>query len=280
MIKKRLGTAAIAFVLLLGISILFYPIISNWIAQKNRTLEIIKYDDSVRRMEKELLLDAWAQAEEYNRNRTEWKSEDAFSGEVKKPLPDEYLAVLNIESMMGYVEIPKIKVYLPIYHGASEDVLKKGAGHLHQSSLPVGGIGNHAVITGHTGLPAAKLFTGLDKLIKNDIFYLHILDRTFAYRVDKIAVVEPEDIDSLFPDEGEDYVTLITCTPYGINSHRLLVRGKRTEIPIDGSERPVDIQRTGDDNMRWLVIVLLFLTLVILVTHPLLKRKKARKKYG
>ena len=280
MIKKRIGTAAIAIVLLLGISILSYPYISNRMAQKNRTLEIIKYDDSVRRMEEELLRAKWAQAEEYNENRTEWKSEDAFSEEAEKHLPDEYLAVLNIESMMGYVEIPKIKVYLPIYHGTSEAALKKGAGHLHQSNLPIGGSGNHAVITGHSGMPSAKLFTGLDKLKRDDIFFIHILDRTLAYRVDKIVVVEPENVGALLPTAGEDYVTLITCTPYGINSHRLLVRGTRTEIPKEESEHPAGTWENGRDNMRLTVIVLLMILLALMIFCPLLKRKKGRKKHG
>jgi sortase A len=142
-------------------------------------------------------------------------------------MQDNYYDVLAISETMGYITIPKIDVKLPIYHGTSQDVLEKGVGHLEGSSMPVGGEGTHCVLTGHTGMQNAKLFTDLTELEEGDTFYLHILGRVLAYQVDRITVVEPNELDDLKRVDGEDYCTLVTCTPYGVNSHRLLVRGKR-----------------------------------------------------
>ena len=150
--------------------------------------------------------------------------------EALKAEDGEYAGLLNVSGngVMGIINIPKINVELPIYHGTSEDVLKVGAGHVIGSSLPTGDVGSHAVISGHRGLPSAKLFTDLDQIKEGDTFTLSILDKEFTYTVDSITVVEPHEVDSLQPVEGKDYVTLVTCTPYGINSHRLLIRGERS----------------------------------------------------
>ncbi len=164
-------------------------------------------------------------------------------------LPDNYEEVLNIsgDGVMGYVEIPKINVYLPIYHGTGEDVLEKGAGHLEMTALPIGGENRHPVISAHRGLPSAELFTRLDEMETGDQFYIHVLDRTLAYEVDQIEVIEPEELSLLQPEEDKDLVTLLTCTPYAVNTHRLLVRGIRipyTEDLEDGGETVQDAGST------------------------------------
>ena len=149
-------------------------------------------------------------------------------------LPDNYLEVLNTDGIMGRLTIPKIGVDLPIYHGSSEESLQKGVGHIESTSLPIGGEYRHAVLTGHRGLPNAELFTRLDELTVGDTFYIHVLDRTLAYQVDQITTVEPDEMETLRAVPGEDYVTLVTCTPYGVNTHRLLVRG--TRVPYTPGE--------------------------------------------
>lgn len=144
-------------------------------------------------------------------------------------LPDNYNEVLNIneDGVIGYIEIPKIDVYMPIYHGASEEVLQKGAGHLEASGLPIGGEGNHSIISAHRGLPSAQLLTRLDEMEIGDVFYIHVLNETLAYQVDQINVILPEELALLGPEENQDLITLLTCTPYAVNTHRLLVRGSR-----------------------------------------------------
>lgn len=176
-------------------------------------------------------------AKKYNAKLTGVIREDAFSLTDRKSgsQDSEYMNLLNVNGIIGYVEIPSIDVYLQIYHTTSQDVLQKGAGHLEGSALPVGGLGTHTVITAHRGLPQAKLFTDLDQLQIGDYFCFHVLGETLAYQVDQIKVVEPTDTEPLNAVPGKDYATLMTCTPYGINSHRLLVRGIRVpSMPSDG----------------------------------------------
>lgn len=158
----------------------------------------------------------------------------------------DYEAQLDVtgEGVMGYVDIPKIDVELPIYHGTSEAVLTVGVGHIEGSSLPVGGVGTHAVISGHRGLPSATLFTDIDQLAEGDVFYLRVLDEVLAYEVDQILTVEPDDLSALAIEEDKDLCTLVTCTPYGINTHRLLVRGHRTEVPADVAPAAPEIDNT------------------------------------
>lgn len=233
--KKRITTITVFILFLAGLSLLLYPFISNEWNKYRQTMLITTYDEAVSSMESSGGIDyatEWVRAHDFNDALIPYILPDSFaSAETPEAGDEEYLSCLNLmgDGMMGYVEIPKINVKLPVYHTTSEEVLQKAAGHLAGSSLPVGGEGTHAVISAHRGLPSAALFTDLDKLEKGDFFMLSILDDTLFYEVDQVSVVEPSDTSALEAQEGMDLVTLLTCTPYGVNSHRLLVRGHRTE---------------------------------------------------
>lgn len=236
--KSRLSRFAAggAFVLILvvGLGVLFYPDISDWLNQMNASRAMQDYQQSVANLTEEDYSAMLAAAREYNDKlfRNGSAVSDAFDTEQQgEDSDDVYWELLKVGDggSMAYVEIEKIGVSLPIYHGVSEVVLAVGVGHIHGSSLPVGGENTHAVLSAHTGLPSAKLFTNLDQLEIGDTFVITVLGETLTYEVDQIQVVLPYEVDSLAIAEGEDYVTLVTCTPYGVNSHRLLVRGTRVE---------------------------------------------------
>ena len=219
-----------------GAGIFLYPAVSNFLAERAQTNVIRSYQAAVDESNRQKLEEEWQKAEEYNENLAGDPVHDPFvigSGYV---LPDNYEEVLNLngDGVMGYLEIPKIDVELPIYHGTSEEVLEKGAGHLEATALPIGGKNRHPVISAHRGLPSAELFTRLDEMEIGDWFYLSVLDETLAYEVDKITVIEPEELEFLTPEENRDLLTLLTCTPYGVNTHRLLVRG--TRVPYEETE--------------------------------------------
>lgn len=231
--KRLILTIAMILLFLAGLSLLLYPFVANqWNNYRQQRL-ISSYEDTVAQKEEagEIDYDAeWAKAQAYNEALLPSILPDSFAVAEASDEPDEeYMSCLNItgDGMMGMVEIPKIDVNLPIYHTTSEEVLEKAAGHLEGSSLPVGGESTHAVISAHRGLPSASLFTDLDQLEEGDHFLIHVLDDTLCYEVDQILVVEPKETKSLAVEEGEDLVTLLTCTPYGVNSDRLLVRGHR-----------------------------------------------------
>ncbi|MDD7114777.1 MAG: class C sortase [Lachnospiraceae bacterium] len=230
--KRKLNSILIALLFLAGLSLLLYPLISNqWNSYRQSRL-ISSYTDGVEEKNGKNAIDydlEWQKAEAYNKNLLPMILPDSFAIAEMSDRDEAYMACLNLngDGIMGIVEIPKIDVKLPIYHTTDTDVLEIGAGHLEGSSLPIGGESNHAVISAHRGLPSATLFTDLDKLEKGDHFLLHVLDDTLCYEVDQISVVEPEQTEALSVVEGEDLVTLLTCTPYGVNSHRLLVRGHR-----------------------------------------------------
>ena len=230
--KRKLNSIFIALLFLAGLSLLLYPLISNqWNSYRQSRL-ISSYTDGVEEKNGKNAIDydlEWQKAEAYNKNLLPMILPDSFAIAEMSDRDEAYMACLNLngDGIMGIVEIPKIDVKLPIYHTTDTDVLEIGAGHLEGSSLPIGGESNHAVISAHRGLPSATLFTDLDKLEKGDHFLLHVLDDTLCYEVDQISVVEPEQTEALSVVEGEDLVTLLTCTPYGVNSHRLLVRGHR-----------------------------------------------------
>lgn len=223
-----------------GLGIAAYPFISNMIAQKNATEVIQNFDEGIKQMDQEKLDAAKEAARKYNEQLSSAVVRDA-SGE-NEDSGSGYVDMLGIGESMGYITIPKIDVNLPIYEGTSDAVLERGVGHMEQSSYPIGGESTHTVLTGHRGLPSAVLFTDLDKLDKGDCFYLHILDEILAYKVDQIKVVEPNETGDLDIIEGEDYCTLVTCTPYSINTHRLLVRGIRTEYTGEEEESKVQYQ--------------------------------------
>lgn len=258
----------------MGLLLLLYPWISNFIFEKSTGSIIQNYENNIKSYDQRQKDRAWREAKKYNQQRSgrNKRIADPFQQQSNKK-KKQYYELLNTDGsgIMGYLKIPCILVDLPIYHGTSDEILEQGVGHLLESSLPVGGKNTHSILTGHTGQSRAKLFTDLIEMRKGDLFFVHVLDHVLAYRVDKIVVVKPEDTKNLQLIKGKDYVTLITCTPYGVNDHRLLVRGVRTKyVP---KEEKIKVRKK---NSKWvsvyktaiiigsiLVIVLLCLTKVI-----------------
>ena len=237
--KKQIPLFMILILLLVGAGLYFYPDLSMLLHRMEEKQQIETYrrhSDKLSEEEAEGMLSA---AEAYNETLSETLTTDPFQTGSEDPSAsdEEYQKLLSVDGMMGYIDIPGIDVYLPVGHGTSGAVLKRGAGHLYGSALPVGGEGTHSVISAHRGLPSAKLFTDLDQIKEGDIFYYQILNRTLAYQVDKIQVIEPSELGALNPEPGKDYMTLLTCTPYGVNTHRLLVRGIRVPYREEGREK-------------------------------------------
>lgn len=238
--KKKSVLAAVLFALifLAGLLVLLYPMFSNmW--NEHRSAELIAgYQEEVSHVPQEDYSRWLEMADAYNKTLEGKGVPDAFAF-ISEEEDEEYLSQLAFreDGVMGYIEIPKISVSLPIYHGTSEEVLQKGAGHLQGSALPVGGVGTHCVVSAHRGLPSAAMFTDLDMLQEGDHFYIHVLDQTLAYEVDQIEEVKPEDTKSLDVEEDKDLVTLVTCTPYGVNTERLLVRGHRVPYEAETAQQ-------------------------------------------
>lgn len=232
--KRYVSTAVIAAAFFVGISLLLYPVISEYINAKHQSKAIASYDETVSHMSEAEYDKIFAEARAYNDALA--RTEGAFYQPERVP---GYLEALDITGtgIMGYVTIDKIGVELPVYHTVETDVLQSAVGHLPGTSLPIGGEGTHAVLSGHRGLPSARLFTDLNKLEPGDLFTITVLNRVVMYRVDQVKIVEPTDVTDLQLIPGRDYCTLFTCTPYGINSHRLLVRGVRVETPEDAAPR-------------------------------------------
>ena len=282
--KNRITTAAFCLLFLVGLSLLFYPLVSSrW--NKRRTDSLVRdYAGSVAEVPQEDYSGWFEAAERYNASLEGKTVPDAFAL-VSDAENADYLSQLAFRSdgIMAYLRIPKINVDLPIYHGTSAEVLEKGVGHLIGSSLPIGGEGNHAVLSAHRGLPSATLFTDLDRLAEGDHFYIHVLDRTLAYEVDQILTVEPTELDALGRVPGEDLVTLVTCTPYGVNSHRLLVRGHRVEYAeeVAAQEASEVVQSVHTRYGLWaaagLLVTLLFTLLLLLLRT---NRRHARHERG
>ena len=226
--RKNLSTIILILIFLVGLSVMLYPSVSDAVNRKHQSRAVAGYAEEVEQLSDADYQTYFDAADAYNRQLN--TTPNAF---YKPDLVSGYAQTLDISStgIMGYITIPKISVELPIYHGTDEGVLQVAAGHLEGSSLPVGGAGTHAVISAHRGLPSAKLFTNLDELEVGDTFTITVLDRVLTYEVDQISIVLPTETDNLKVVDGKDYVTLMTCTPYGINSHRLLVRGRRIETP-------------------------------------------------
>ena len=261
--------------ILLGLGLLLYPFISNRISVGHYQKVIQTYDKKVseetRDANNKLLMDA----REYNRSLSFGEVVDVFQNpEVKNS--DRYLSILNINDngMMGYISIPKIDVRIPIYHGTTSDVLQKGVGHLEGSSFPVGGESTHAILSAHRGLPSSKLFTDLDQLKKGDIFYIYILNQVLAYQVDQVLVTEPSETDALRIVDGKDYITLVTCTPYAINTHRLLVRGERIEYNEQvEKDIEVDYALSTADIILYISLVIALLLIVVAIICFIKSRK-------
>lgn len=223
--KKDFSTIALIIVFFVGVSVLLYPTVSDYWNSLHQSQAIATYADSVENMDEQDYEKLWDAAVSYNQKLFQSGHGLGLKDEEK----EEYNELLDVSGtgIMSYVEIPKIKCSLPIYHGTDEGVLQIAVGHIEGSSLPVGGLNTHCVLSGHRGLPSAKLFSNLDKLEEGDIFMIRTLDQTLTYEVDQIRIVLPDEVDDLKIEEGKDLCTLVTCTPYGINTHRLLVRGHR-----------------------------------------------------
>ena len=220
-------TILLFLMLLAGLSLLLYPTVSDYWNSFHQSRAIASYAEQVAQIDNNIYDQLWADAESYNRTLCGKENRYELSDEELT----EYESLLNVSGngIIGYIEIPSIGCSLPIYHGTDEAVLQIAVGHIAGTSLPVGGQGTHCALSGHRGLPSAKLFTDLDKMVAGDIFVLRVLDETLTYEVDRILIVEPYEMDALEIEAGKDYCTLVTCTPYGINTHRLLVRGHRIE---------------------------------------------------
>ena len=232
--KKIIINCIIGLIFLAGLSILLYPIVSDYFNELNASRAIVNYDQAISELSEEDYTKELEAAKEYNEYLTEFTNLSAASGVETKREDGHYESLINISTngVMGSIKVPSVKINLPIYHGTSEAVLQIASGHYLGSSLPIGGKSTHAILTGHRGLPSAKLFTDLDRLEVDDIFYIKVLGEILEYQIDQIEIVLPEEVEGLSIVPGEDYVTLVTCTPYGINSHRMLIRG--TRIPYDG----------------------------------------------
>lgn len=225
--RRRIGLSSIALavVFLIGLGLLLYPTVSNWWNSRRQSQAIVEYTEQTSAMDEAHVAELLEAARQYNEGLA--ADEGRFTPTPADTTEYENLLDVSDTGIMGYLEIPKLDVSTPIYHGTDESVLQSGAGHLEGSSLPVGGKGTHAVLSGHRGLPSSKLFTDLDDMEQGDVFMIHVLDRTLTYQVDQIVTVDPYDMDDLAIDPDQDYCTLVTCTPYGINTQRLLVRGHR-----------------------------------------------------
>ena len=289
--KKAVTKILIAVIFLAGLSLLLYPFISNRWNDYRQSQLITTYEETVAQMDETGRVDyemEWVAAQNYNGTLEPYILPDSFStAEFPEEGNEAYLSCLNLtgDGMMGFIQIPKISVKIPIYHTTSDEVLQKAAGHLAGSSLPVGGEGTHAVISAHRGLPSAALFTDLDKLEEGDNFYLSVLDDTLCYEVDMITVVEPTETGALAAEEGEDLVTLLTCTPYGVNSHRLLVRGHRvpyTELEEDAIPAASGSGLVGPSMhtsyLLWVIIGLSVTALFILLLYFYDRRQRKGRK--
>ena len=270
--KKHLSTILLLFVFLIGLSLLLYPSFSDWWNSLHQSRAIASYSEQVASIDEDKYAEIWNAAEDFNQSLALRPNTYLLTGTQA----EEYSQVLNVSGngVMAYIEIPSIGVTLPIYHGTDDAVLQVAVGHLEWTNLPIGGESTHCVLSGHRGLPSARLFTDLDKLTVGDVFILRVLDEILTYEVDQILIVEPADTDALTVQEGMDLCTLVTCTPYGINSHRLLVRGHR----VDNAEEAKTIRVTADavliEPLLVAPMLALPILLVLLVVLMLPRRKK------
>lgn len=281
--KNRITAILLVAVLLAGLSLLLYPLVSNYWNSIHQSQAIAAYMDDVSELDDSTYDALWEEAQGYNASLLE--NENRFFPDEEEQQQYEQLLRISddgINGIIGYIEIPNIDVTLPIYHGTSEEILQVAIGHIEGSSLPVGGLSTHCVISGHRGLPSSRLFTDIDRLSEGDIFTLLVLDEALTYEVDQIRIVEPDDISLLEIKEGEDLCTLVTCTPYGVNSHRLLVRGHR----VENQEATGFLRITADAMMidsRFVAPILaapILLGIILFMVLRPLKRKKRRAAKG
>ena len=270
--RDRIYTALLIIVLVVGLSLLLYPSFSDWWNSRVQTKLISNYNEIVAKLDTEDYSELWDSAKAYNEEL--WNRDNPYL--LSEDHQERYKQLLNPagDGIMGYVEIPDIDILLPIYHGTDELVLQVAIGHLDWTSLPTGGPDTHSVISGHRGLPSARLFTDLDKIVVGDLFMLHILDETLTYEVDQIRIVEPDETDELMLQEGKDLCTLVTCTPYGVNSHRLLVRGHRVENQAEA----VVVRVTADAVVVEKLVVAPFVLMPILLVMMIWLFASSRKR--
>lgn len=287
MSKRKNTIIIICFILviLLGAGAAAYPLIASINNEHTQSLVQTEYEEKLQQLDTSEIDAALAAAREYNKTISTVQIEDV--DKIKADLPP-YEDLLNLANngIMGYIEIPTINIDLPIYHGTTGAAMEKGAGHMEGTSLPVGGIGTHAVISAHSGMACAKLFTDLDKLKLGDMFFITVCNQKLAYEVDNIAVVEPTDIDLIRIDTQQDYVTLLTCTPYGVNTHRLLVRGHRVEM---AEEAIAEVEeKAKPEGSTWIekyeqgiligIAIFLGLLLIALLVYFIKRRKDKKEK--
>lgn len=268
----KISDVLLSFMFVVGLSLLLYPTVSNYWNSFRQTKAVASYEQEVANLKADEYQKIWDDAVQFNQKLV---AKGKFN-KLTITEEQEYNTLLNVDgtSMMGFISIPSINVYLPIYHGVSDEVLQMAIGHLNWSSLPTGGTSTHCVVSGHRGLPSAKLFTDLNKLIEGDVFSIHVLDKTLTYEVDQIKIVEPFQTNDLKIVEGEDYVTLVTCTPYGVNSHRMLVRGKRNDTLAEYNVRvPMDATRVKPVVVAIVLGAPILLLAFIIALFPRKKRK-------
>lgn len=279
----------ISIILILGGLVIFlYPTVSNYLAEKNQVEIIREYEEMIVQIDENQINEEMQKAKTYNENLSGEPVHDPFVAGSGYALPENYKEVLNLseDGVMAYIEIPKISVYLPIYHGTSNEVLEKGVGHIQSTSIPIGGISTHSVLTGHTGLPSAELFTRLDELDIGDIFYIHVLNEVLTYKIYETKVILPDDIDELQITSGKDLITLVTCTPYGINTHRLLVKAERTEYEeYVTDEKEINTDNSNSENKEEknyyiegikIGILIFIVIIIIMIIIFIIKKKKSK----
>lgn len=267
---KRIYFSILILITLIALGFLLYPSFSNYINNKFAVSTISDYTEKINNVKDEEVDDLIKNINKYNY--------DLFNGTAENELPD----CLNIHEgdVLGYIEIPSINIKLPIYYGTSVDILKKGVGVLEGTSLPVGGENTHSVLSAHTGLANQKLFTDIDKLKDGDVFYLHILKKDLAYKVNQIKVIHPDEIDELKISDDKDYVTLLTCYPYGINTERLLVRGERTDLSpsnVEQVQKEISTFNHSNENLILIVIILISVLIIIFLLFLIMKFKGKNK---
>lgn len=276
MSKKKINVISTVFLIIMlfvGLSVMLYPTVSDWWNSKVQSRAVASYNDAVREIDDDKYADIWLEAEDYNKRLSELYAPFTNYEEI-----EGYNDILDISGtgIIGYITIPVIKVELPIYHGTSAEVLNIACGHLEGSSLPIGGKGTHSVISAHRGLPSARLFTDLDKLVKGDTFTITILDQIFTYEVENILIVNPDEMDKLAIVPESDYVTLMTCTPYGVNTHRLLIRSKRIET-VYARDVKVLPDASKVDPLLVVPVISMPLLLMLVIFWGISGKKKARK---
>lgn len=270
--KNRMMVILLLAVLLAGLSLLLYPTVADYWNSMHQSKAIASYMEAVTELDDDTYDELWEEARAYNASLLEATSRFEPGEEDQQ----RYEQLLNIsgDGIMGYLEIPSIDVSLPVYHGTSDEVLQVAVGHIEGSSLPVGGKSTHCVVSGHRGLPSSRLFTDLDQLGEGDLFLFHVLGETLTYEVDQIHVVEPDDVTYLSIEEDEDLCTLVTCTPYGVNSHRLLVRGHRVENQEESALRVIADAMMVDPRLVAPIVGTLILVVVIVALVVRTRRRK------